>query len=125
MAESSEEVEIKIEIQKLLGQINNDMIKLKTELNTINNLIKENASLPTTMKMVNEKLIITAKDAGIDIENLDEIVSLRDLEEDEDGARGGSDTVQSNDNASKQTSDVSDFSAATHKITERIKHALN
>lgn len=90
----------------------------------MNNLVEENASLPMTMKMVNEKLMLSAKDAGIDIENLGDIESLHDLDEDEDGARGGSDTDQSNGNASKPTSDASALSAAADKLTERIKHAL-
>ncbi|XP_011497475.1 PREDICTED: uncharacterized protein LOC105361883 [Ceratosolen solmsi marchali] len=79
---NSEDDNVRIEIQKLLKKINIDMGKLKEELKSVHNLIEENASLPITVKTVNEKLKIIAKEAGINLDQLEHINNSDEENED-------------------------------------------
>lgn len=94
----------------------------KNELKSVNNLVEENASLPMTVKMVNEKLMIAAKDAGINLEDIGDTANENDLEE--DGATGSIDAEQSNDDAVGSMPNAAALSAAADKLTEKMKYAL-
>lgn len=52
----------------------------KNKLTTLNSHVEATAPLPMTAKTVNEQLIVAAKEAGINLEDLEEAVAFEDTE---------------------------------------------
>jgi len=126
MGDDQTEEEIKVEIQKLLVSINSNMVKLNADLCSVHNLIEENASLPMTASLTNEKLIIAAKEAGIDLEDVETMFSLDNVKDKNQAASGTSGNKKTTTNKSKKTamSNVEIVAAAADELTEKVKRTL-
>ncbi|KAG6798294.1 hypothetical protein HZU73_06448 [Apis mellifera caucasica] len=64
------EIDIKIEIQKTLISINNTTLKIKNELDIINDLVKKNGQLHIAVIDANKTLTTIAQNMDININNI-------------------------------------------------------
>ncbi|XP_014210154.1 uncharacterized protein LOC106640586 [Copidosoma floridanum] len=119
---NSQDEKTKIEIQKLLVAINDDMIKIKDELSAVQALVEENALLPTSAKLANEKLTIIAKEAGIDLGNLESV--LNESADEEESQSESSDQKKASCKSTSVQSNVAIIAAATDKLAVKLKRTL-
>ncbi|KAL7288835.1 hypothetical protein TKK_0016811 [Trichogramma kaykai] len=102
--------DMNVQVQKLLLAINDDLMKLKTEIASIGAIFSDDGSaLPKSIKMMNSKLLVAAKEIGVDLDALPE-----NFNEDEE---------KLNDN--NQKSIDSEFSEINEKLTQTIKSLQN
>ena len=75
-----------------------------------------------TVKMVNEKLILAAKDAGIDLETIESLRNIPELQSDEGEESGNADDAD--EDVVPTASNASALAAAADELTDRVKKTL-
>ena len=82
-----------------------------------------NTALPLTIKLANEKLMTTAKSAGVDMNNL-----LKILDETESQEVGSQEQTSDNHSSEAETDvegdDLSAISTAAGKLTDKVQNTL-
>ncbi|XP_033357240.1 uncharacterized protein LOC117237415 [Bombus vosnesenskii] len=66
----SGDIDVKVEIQKTLISLNEITLKIKNELNIINDLVKKDGQLHTAVVDANKTLTVVAQDMGINVKNI-------------------------------------------------------
>ncbi|XP_058791862.1 uncharacterized protein LOC131664626 [Phymastichus coffea] len=135
--------DLQIEIQKLLAEINKNMNKLKNEVESLHNILEKDASLPVSAKMVNEVLMVAAKEAGIDladvqVESSDEEICEQNVPEHNASEQNASEYNASEEDESNRenvmqesrseeatvSTNATSVAAAADKLTKKVKRTL-
>jgi hypothetical protein len=96
----------------------------------VHNLIEDNASLPVTVQMVNEKLKIAAHEAGIDLNDLENVNSSEDDEMEAERIQEIEEEGSSNSEEEINNEEVSlgihenTIANSTKKLTEKVMSFL-
>lgn len=101
---------------------------------SLHDILDVDASLPTNQKLVNYRLMVAAKEAGIDLNDLEieaseegseQDASQHDSSQEQDSDRNnGTQESQEDNEQTASTSNAAALAAATNKLTKTVKRAL-